>query len=124
MRTSRMLLIAGIMLAGFANCGCKDKKTVAPVAKIETVDELLARVCELAADCVSATPQDIADCPANLLSQLSAGELTELDAFLALDKSTQDDILACFDTKICGRFGGSLANMSDADLMDPLRACP
>ena len=122
MYTLRIILIAGLMATILAACS-SESNTIAPTAKIATVDELLARACELAADCVSATPQDIADCPGDLLPMLSVSQIAELEAFVALDKIQQDSILACFDTSICGRFGGSLSNMSDADLVEPLRNC-
>jgi hypothetical protein len=101
---------------------CKDKGTE-PGVKITSVDQLLLRACELASDCVSATPEQIAACPADLRLELMPDDIAELERFTTLDKATQDRILECFDAAICGRFGGNLANISDADLMEPLGSC-
>ncbi len=121
----KVMIIAGVMAVVFTGCGDEDGNgmLVEPVSKIMTVDELLARVCELAADCVDATEAEISACPADLLQKLDADEIAELERFTTLDKSEQDRILECFDAAICGRFGGDLGNMSDSDLMEPLRAC-
>jgi hypothetical protein len=94
-------------------------------ARIETVDQLLGRVCELAADCpgVSATDQDIADCPLGIESQLGSPEIAELEQFLALSTVAQGTVLDCIGTAICGRFGGGLGSISDSDMMEPYREC-
>jgi len=125
MSVLKSILVAGMMMTGLCGCGAdNDNSTpVQPEVKIKTVDELLARVCELAADCVSATPDEIVACPADLRQELDESDLSELQRFTTLAKSEQDRILACFDAGICGRFGGSLGAISDADLMEPLLAC-
>ena len=111
----RMLIVTLLVLA------CSDPSGTD--GRIETVDGLLARICELAARCVSATPADIAACPLGLRSQLSQAQLTELGGFTSYTKTQQDRILGCFGAAICGRFGGRLANMSDSDVLDPYRGC-
>lgn len=118
----RTLSIAILLLAAlpFASCGDNDP---APQAKIETVDELLERACELAGDCVDASQQEIDGCPAELRTELDAADLAVLEQFTMLEKSAQDLILDCFDALICDRFGDSLAFISDSDLMEPLAEC-
>jgi hypothetical protein len=123
MTSTFLPLRTAVLAAGavFVLTACEDSSS--PPAKIETVDELLARACELAADCVSATQEDIDACPADLRQALNADDLAELEAFTALDKEEQDRILECFDAEICDRFGVSLFSISDSDLMEPLRDC-
>ena len=117
--------ILGVTAAILLSAACSDSDGPAkPARGITTIDDLLVRACELAGDCGTSTDAQIEQCPANLLLELDAGDLAELDGFLALSKSTQDSILACFADAVCGRFGGSVLNMSDSDLMDPLRGCP
>jgi hypothetical protein len=117
-----MIFAAGLIAIALTACGNDDKPT-GPEPKITTVDALLARTCELAADCVSATQEEIAACPAHLRQELDEDDLALLEHFTQLDKATQDSILQCFDAAICGRFGGHLSSMSDNDLMEPLRDC-
>ena len=104
--------------------GCSDDDTPQqPVGALTTVDAFLARVCDLGGDCGGSTAADIAQCPAELLTELDAGDLAEIEAFLALDKVEQDRILECFAEEVCGRFGCSVLNMCDSDLMETLRGC-
>ena len=117
-----MILTIGLIVIALIACQ-GDDKPAGPQPKITTVDALLARACELAADCVSATKEEIAACPADLRQELDEDDLTQLERFTELDKAAQDQILQCFDAAICGRFGGSLSAMSDADLMEPLNDC-
>jgi hypothetical protein len=116
-------ILLGAAVAVLAVTACGEDEGNAPETKITTVDELLARTCELAADCVSAPQDEIEACPGHLRQELDADDLAELGRFTTLDKSEQDRILECFDASICGRFGGSLLFMSDSDLMEPLRNC-
>ena len=118
----KMVLGAAVVVSILTACG----DSITPeetITKITTVDELLARVCELAGDCGSSTQGDIDLCPSNLLQELNADDVAELEDFTTLDKNEQDRILECFGAAVCGRFGGSVLNMSDSDLMDPLRNC-
>jgi hypothetical protein len=94
-------------------------------ARIATVDQLLDRVCHLATDCpgVSATAQDLEDCPLGIKSQLGQSEIAELQAFIALSSVKQDAVLDCIGTAICSRFGGGLGSISDSDMMEPYREC-
>jgi Na+-translocating ferredoxin:NAD+ oxidoreductase RnfC subunit len=116
-----LVLIVGVSLVLVA---CDDDPVATPSEqRITTVDELLARACELAADCVDATQEQIDACPANLGPKLDAQDIAVLEQFTTLDKSRQDEILDCFDSKICGRFGGALTSISDSDLMEPLVDC-
>jgi len=119
MTALRMILAIGLIAIIFIAC----EKNAGPESKITTVNALLERVCELAADCVSATNEEIAACPADLLQELDEDDLAQLEPFFQLDKEEQDEILECFDEAICGRFGGSLSAMSDSDLMEPLSDC-
>lgn len=122
MKAPRMILAIGLIAIMFIACD-GDDNNAGPNSKITTVDALLARVCELAADCVSATNEEIAACPADLLLELDEDDLADLEPFFQLDKEEQDEILECFDEAVCGRFGGSLSAMSDSDLMEPLSDC-
>lgn len=117
-----MRLVLCAVLTAFVLAACGDDAP-APGVKIGTVDELLARVCQLAADCVSATQEDVAACPADLFHELDAEDLAELERFTTRDKATQDRILQCLDAAICERFGGALSAISDSDLMETLRDC-
>ena len=122
--TMKRYLIFAVMILALSACSNDDSSNVnAPATKIETVDDLLARVCELAADCVSASQADIAACPADLLTELDTDDLAELAQFTTFDLATQTQILECFDSMICNRFGGSLSSMSDSDVMEPFRSC-
>ncbi len=122
MSVLKMVLGAAVVVFVITACGDSGipEETI---TKITTVDELLARVCELAGDCGSSTQEDIDLCPSNLLQQLNARQLAELEDFTTLDKNEQDRTLECFGEAVCGRFGGSVLNMSDSDLMDPLGNC-
>ena len=113
----RALAITVLVLA------CSDPTGTAQ--KIETVDGLLARICELAAQCagISATAADVAACPAGTRAKLSQNQLQELGGFTSYTKAQQDTVLQCIGMAICGRFGGGLSSMSDSDLMEPYRAC-
>jgi len=113
-----------LVLLGFAivliACG---ESATPPQAKIETTNELLVRICGLASDCVPPDGEELIGCPAELLTKLDDEDKAELDRFTTFDKEKQDRILTCFDAAICDRFGGSLLNMSDSDLMETLRDC-
>jgi len=113
------LILGVVMILTFT--ACEDNS--APETKITTVDGLLTRACELAADCGGATQEEIDACPADLLQNLDADDVAELERFLTFDRAEQDRILECFDGAICDRFGGSLSSISDSDLMEPLRDC-
>jgi hypothetical protein len=110
----RVLAVAVLVLA------CSDP--TGTNGKIETVDGLLARICELAARCTGIAG-DVAACPAELRTELSQSQLHELEGFTSFTKVQQDHVLACIGLAICGRFGGNLSNMSDSDVMDPYRSC-
>lgn len=118
----RAFLIVGILALTAASCS-DDDSPQQPVGALTTVDDFLARVCKIGGDCGGSTSADILQCPAELLSELDAEDLAELEAFLALEKAEQDRVLECFAEEVCGRFGGSVLNMSDSDLMEPLRSC-
>jgi hypothetical protein len=96
-----------------------------PDEEIGSVNEFLVRVCQLAAPCpdVSATPQEIEDCPEGIRSELSEAQLAELEQFTTYTQSRQTCILECIGGDICGRFGESISNISDADVVEPFRAC-
>ena len=115
----KMVLGAAVVVFILTACG----DSITPEEKITTVDELLVRVCELAGDCGSSTQGDIDLCPSNLLQELNARQVAELEDLTTLDKNEQDRILECFGAAVCGRFGGSVLNMSDTDLLEPLRNC-
>jgi len=91
--------------------------------KVTTVDDFLERVCDLAGECGPSTQEDIDLCPANLLEELDADDIAALEAFTELTKEDQDRVFECLGEEICGRFGGSVLNMSDSDLMEPFRGC-
>jgi len=116
MRRTALTLVP-LLLAGCGDNG--------PGGKFEDVNVLLARVCERAALCpdVSATQAEIDACPGELLSELSASQRSALERFLAYTESQQSCILECMGGEICGRFGGSLSNISDSDLIEPYETC-
>lgn len=113
----RMLVVTLLALA------CSDPSGTD--GSIETVDGFLNRICELAAPCpgISATPDDVEDCPLGIRSELSQNQLIELEAFTSFDKVQQNRVLACMGSALCTRFGGRLSNLSDSDIMDPYRGC-
>lgn len=113
-------IVCVIMLVSACSDDESPQQVVGPLT---TVDDFLARVCDLGGDCGGSSASDIAQCPADLLTELDEDDIAELEAFLLLDKAEQDRILNCFAEAVCSRFGGSVLNMSDSDLMEPLRAC-
>lgn len=117
---NRTLTSTAILVATLA-CGDPSSADV----RIETVDMLLARVCQLAAACpgVSATQQELDDCPLGIRSQLGPSEIAELEQFITLSAAQQGAVLECIGTAICGRFGGGLGSISDSDMMEPYRQC-
>jgi len=120
---SRILTLPAVLLATLLGPACGDSG--GPDAHIGTVDLLLTRVCQLAADCpgVSATAQELDDCPLGIRSELGSSEITELEQFLTLSTAQQGTVLECIGTEICGRFGGGLGSISDSDMMEPYRQC-
>jgi len=118
---SKNLRLGGILIASLLLATCNGDSE----DRIQDVDVFLARVCELAAQCpgVSATQQEIDACPSGIRSGLSGGQLAELERFTTYSSSQQDCILACMGGAICGRFGGSLSNISDSDVLEPFTAC-
>ena len=117
-KLSLTLILIAVVLPACGNTSGID-------AKIQTVDMLLAKVCELAAACpgVAATPAEVDDCPLGIRSQLDQSDLNELQQFTTYGKVQQDKIIQCMGTSICARFGGRLANISDSDVMEPYRDC-
>ncbi len=120
---NRTLTLPAILVASLLGPACGDPSSTD--LRIETVDVLLARVCQLAAACpgVSATPQDLDDCPLGIRSQLGPSEIVELEQFIRLSTAQQGTVLECIGTAICGRFGGGLGSISDSDMMEPYRQC-
>jgi hypothetical protein len=120
---NRTLTLTAILVATLLGPACSDPSSAD--VRIETVDMLLARVCHLAAACpgVSATPQDLDDCPLGIRSQLGPSEIAELEQFITLSTARQGTVLECIGTAICGRFGGGLGSISDSDMMEPYREC-
>ena len=120
---NRTLILTASLAMTLLGPACADPTSAD--ARIETVDMLLARVCQLAAAChgVSATPQDLEDCPLGIRSQLGPSEIAELEQFITLSTARQGTVLECIGTAICGRFGGGLGSISDSDIMEPYRQC-
>ena len=120
---NRTLTLPAVLVATLLGPACGDPSSTD--LRIETVDLLLARVCQLAAACpgVSATPQDLDDCPLGIRSQLGPSEIAELEQFITLSTAQQGTVLECIGTAICGRFGGGLGSISDSDMMEPYRQC-
>ena len=116
------LLVTALALAA---CATDDAGTVDPDTRITDVDQCLAGICDRAAACpgLASTPAEIAACPAEIRVELSPAQLNELERFITYTKARQDCILACIGQTICGRFGGSVLNLSDSDVMEPYRAC-
>ena len=120
---NRTIILPAILVATLLAPACGDSSGTDP--SIETVDELLARVCQLAAACsgVVATQQDLHDCPLGIRSQLRASDIAELEHFITLSPAQQGIVLECIGTAICSRFGGGLGSISDSDMMEPYRQC-
>lgn len=120
---NRTLTLPAVLIATLLAPACGDPSGTD--AHIETVDLLLARVCQLAAACpgVSATAQELDDCPAGIRSQLGPSEIAELEQFITLSTAQQGTVLECIGTAICARFGGGLGSISDSDMMEPYRQC-
>src|SRR5213082_1901487 len=106
-------------LAVLAACSASEPKAPDPV------DDLLAMVCSAAAQCpgVSGTAAEIAACPADLRSKLSESQIAELGSFASYAASKQTCVRDCIGTAICGRFGGGLSSISDADVLEPFQTC-
>ena len=119
----KLTLTATLVAALLGPAACGDPSSAD--ARIESVDMLLAQVCQLAANCpgVSATPQDLQDCPLGIRSQLGPSEIDELEQFISLSTARQHTVLECIGTAICSRFGGGLGSISDSDMMEPYREC-
>lgn len=116
------LRLAGFLAGAIALASCGDGS---PEARVDDVDQLLARICGVAAECpgLSPTEGEIAQCPLELRSELSASQLTELQRFLGYTGAQQTCILSCIGGRICDRFGGGLNSISDSDVIEPYRAC-
>lgn len=102
-----MNLGVGLLLLLISACSDDDSLTQGTSA-LTTVDDLLARVCELGGDRGGSTQADIDQCPAELLTELDADKIAGLAELLALDKGEQDRILECFAGAVCDRFGSSV----------------
>ena len=120
---NRLLTLAAVLATGLFGLACGDGNGVDP--KGDSVDRLLAKVCEMAAGCPgsSATQSEIDDCPLEIRSQLDQSDLAELEQFNSYTHVKQDKIIACVGVAICDRFGGRLSNISDSDLMEPYGEC-
>jgi len=120
---NRTLTLPAILVASLLGPACGDPSSTD--LRIETVDVLRARAWQLAGACpgVSATPQDLDDCPLGIRSQLGPSEIVELEQFIRLSTAQQGTVLECIGTAICGRFGGGLGSISDSDMMEPYRQC-
>ena len=104
---------------------CDSDESTKPDEPITNVNALLAEVCDLAAKCpdIAVTEEDLAACPANLLSKVNQNQLEALTRFTTYDKARQDCILECMGINICDRFGVGLPSISDADLVETYVAC-
>src|SRR5438093_11125838 len=102
---NRTLTGTAILVATLLGPACGDPSSAD--VRIETVDMLLARVCQLAAACpgVSATPQDLDDCPLGIRSQLGPSEIAELAQFVTLSRAQQGTVPASNGTSRHRRFG-------------------
>lgn len=115
------MLVATLLLAACSgDSGIND-----PDPRIDSVDALLAEICEEAALCpdISPTQQEIDTCPANVRSGMDAHLLDHLEQVTSYTSTQQVCLLACTGRAICGGFEGSLSALSDADAVEPLMAC-
>jgi hypothetical protein len=119
----KIRVVAGVLIAAVILTNCRD--TSSPETRIATVDGFLARVCQLAGQCpgISATQTEVQACPGRIRAQLSQNQLTALERFTTYTEVRQACILDCMRTSICTRFGGSIDNISDSDVVDPFRSC-
>jgi hypothetical protein len=117
-----MRVVTSVLITASLLGACGDGSTD---ATIDDVDEFLAEICELAEACpgISSTQQEVDACPLEVRSELSQAQLTELERFTTYTDDRQDCILACIGGAICGRFGGSVSNLSDSDVVEPFRGC-
>jgi hypothetical protein len=117
--------LAAIVLLLGSLPACDSDDATKPEEPITDVTTMLASVCELAALCpdITVTDEDLAACPANLLSKLSQNQLAAVTQFTTYDKARQDCILECMGINICDRFGVGLPSISDADLVETYVAC-
>src|SRR5256714_15063287 len=90
---NRTLTGTAILVATLLGTACGDPNSAD--VRIETGDMLLARVCQLAAECpgVSATPQELDDGPLGIRSQLVPFEIAELEQFITLSAAQQSTVL-------------------------------
>ena len=120
---NRLLTLTAVVVTGLFGSACGDGNGVD--TKGDSVDRLLAKVCEMAAGCPgsSATQSEIDDCPLEIRAQLDQSDLAELEQFNSYARARQDRIIECIGVAICDRFGGRLTNISDSDVMEPYREC-
>ena len=120
---NRPLTLIAVLTTGLLGSACGNGNGVD--TKGDSVDRLLAKVCEMAAQCPgsSATQSEIDDCPLGIRSQLDQSDLAELERFSSYSPARQDKILQCMGVTICDRFGGRLDNISDSDVMEPYQEC-
>jgi hypothetical protein len=102
---------------------CSDDDSPTGTGSALTSDDMLVEACERAGECNASTPDDIALCPANVLPELGEDDIAYLDGLARLDATQRDAVFDCFATEVCTRFGGSVLNMSDSDLMETLALC-
>jgi len=116
-----VLITTLILLA----CNGEENNSTGPDKKINDVAGFVRAVCEQAASCpgISATQTELNTYVAQIESRFSTSQIEEMERFITYTKSQQDCILECIGGLICGRFGGSISNMSDSDVIEPFRAC-
>ena len=115
MNNARALL--GILVV--AACNGSEPKVTDPV------DDVLAQACSAAAQCpgITATPAQIAACPAEIKASLGPTDLATLAAWAGYTSAEKTCVMTCVGGAICGRFGGSLSNISDSDVLEPFQTC-
>jgi hypothetical protein len=120
---NRLLTLTAVVVTGLFGSACGDGNGVD--TKGDSVDRLLAKVCEMAAGCPgsSATQSEIDDCPLGIRGDLDQSDLAELEQFATYPRAKQDKIIECVGVAICDRFSGRLTNISDSDVMEPYREC-
>jgi len=101
------------------------RDTTTSGGQITTVDGFLERVCQAAARCpgVSATQSQVEMCPARIRAKLSENQLATLERSTTKSETQQTCILECMRTTMCSRFGESIDNISDSDVVESFISC-
>lgn len=121
----KILILSAMLVGVWSLAACNAAGPDDTEERIVDVNVFLARVCQLAAACPGSSPtqEELDSCPSEIRSELSSTQVAELERFTTYTATRQQCILQCIGGAICDRFGGSILNISDSDVLEPFRAC-